>query len=98
MFAFALWDGRGASRAQGGSDRRPRVLLARDRLGIKPLYYAAADGTLLFASEVRALLASGAIERRIRAGIRRGLPALRFGGRADDDGEGRLFACRRATP
>ena len=40
MFAFALWDGRGPSRAQGGSERRPRVLLARDRLGIKPLYYA----------------------------------------------------------
>ena len=66
MFAFALWDGRGPSRAQGGSDRRPRVLLARDRLGIKPLYYATAtDGTLLFASEVRALLASGAIERQV---------------------------------
>jgi asparagine synthase (glutamine-hydrolysing) len=66
MFAFALWDGRGASRSPGGSDGRPRVLLARDRLGIKPLYYAAAaDGTLLFASEVRALLASDAIERRI---------------------------------
>jgi asparagine synthase (glutamine-hydrolysing) len=66
MFAFALWDGRGPSRARGDSDARPRVLLARDRLGIKPLYYAAAaDGTLLFASEVRALLASGGIERRI---------------------------------
>jgi len=66
MFAFALWDGRGPSRSNGGSDRQLRVLLARDRLGIKPLYYAAAaDGTLLFASEVRALLASGAIERRI---------------------------------
>ncbi len=66
MFSFALWDGRGPSRTQCGSDARPSVLLARDRLGIKPLYYAtAADGTLLFASEVRALLASGAIERRI---------------------------------
>ena len=66
MFAFALWDGRGPSGSQGGSDGRPRVLLARDRLGIKPLYYAAAaDGSLLFASEVRAMLASGAIERRI---------------------------------
>lgn len=69
MFAFALWDGRGPSRTHGGSDARPRVLLARDRLGIKPLYYAAAaDGTLLFASEVRALLASEAIERRIEPG------------------------------
>jgi asparagine synthase (glutamine-hydrolysing) len=64
MFALALWDGRGASGAQGGG-RRPRVFLARDRLGIKPLYYSVADGALLFASEVRALLASGAIERRI---------------------------------
>src|SRR6202044_2486075 len=58
MFAFALWDSRGQTRAHAGSDARPRVLLARDRLGIKPLYYAAADGTLVFASEVRALLAS----------------------------------------
>src|SRR5277367_4883537 len=41
MFAFALWDGRGSSRAHGGNSR-PRVLLARDRLGIKPLYYATA--------------------------------------------------------
>ena len=65
MFAFALWDSGGQTRAHAGSDARPRVLLARDRLGIKPLYYAAAGGTLLFASEVRALLASGAIERRI---------------------------------
>jgi asparagine synthase (glutamine-hydrolysing) len=60
MFAFALWDGRGGS-TRGES----RVLLARDRLGIKPLYYAVADGALLFASEVRSLLASGAIARRL---------------------------------
>jgi asparagine synthase (glutamine-hydrolysing) len=58
MFAFAVWDGR-------GGEEKERVFLARDRLGIKPLYYAVADGVVLFASEVRALLATGAIARRV---------------------------------
>jgi asparagine synthase (glutamine-hydrolysing) len=45
MFALAIWDG-----------RRRELLLARDRLGIKPLYYAERDGELLFASELKPIL------------------------------------------
>lgn len=62
MFAFALWDGRNAA---PNSSRRGRVFLARDRLGIKPLYYALVARAVFFASELRALLASHAIERRL---------------------------------
>jgi asparagine synthase (glutamine-hydrolysing) len=60
MFAFAVFDQRRSPGSNG-----PRVFLARDRLGIKPLYYARANGALLFASEVRALLASGRIKPRL---------------------------------
>jgi len=66
MFAFAL-----AETSKSTRRGNPRVLLARDRLGIKPLYYALVDGNLLFASEVRSLLASGQIEPRLSQ------PALR---------------------
>ena len=61
MFAFAVWDAR-SSGASGEAARRATIFLARDRLGIKPLYYAAAGGALLFSSEVRSLLASGRIQ------------------------------------
>lgn len=50
MFALALWDRREKS-----------LLLARDRCGVKPLYYAIAGKTVLFGSEVKALLAHGAL-------------------------------------
>jgi asparagine synthase (glutamine-hydrolysing) len=60
MFAFAL-----AETSKSTRRGNPRVLLARDRLGIKPLYYTLVDGNLIFASEVRALLASGQVEPRL---------------------------------
>ena len=48
MFAFGLWD-----------ERARKLFLVRDRLGVKPLVYAAHDGEIVFASTVRALLAGG---------------------------------------
>jgi asparagine synthase (glutamine-hydrolysing) len=60
MFAFAV-----VEMPQGRAGRPARVFLARDQLGIKPLYYARADGAFFFASEVRALLASGCIAPEI---------------------------------
>ncbi len=47
MFAFAIWDARSsARRPPGEAARRARILLARDRLGIKPLYYCSTGGAL----------------------------------------------------
>jgi asparagine synthase (glutamine-hydrolysing) len=54
MFAIALWD-----------KRRQRLLLARDRFGIKPLYYREADGGLAFASELKAMLELPGFSREI---------------------------------
>ncbi len=54
MFAFALWDA-----------RQQRLFVARDPMGVKPLYYYHSDRFLLFSSEVRTLLGTGLIPRRI---------------------------------
>ncbi|MGC1383910.1 MAG: asparagine synthase (glutamine-hydrolyzing), partial [Candidatus Acidiferrales bacterium] len=62
MFALAIIE---MPRGRGGP--ASAVFLARDPLGIKPLYYAMGGGGLLFASEVRALLASGCISPQLSA-------------------------------
>jgi len=54
MFALALWDGEAR-----------RLVLARDRLGEKPLYYAVADGLVIFASELSAMLSHPAVPREL---------------------------------
>jgi len=54
MFTFALWD-----------DCRQQLWLARDRFGIKPLYYAERNGHLIFASEIKAILARSDFPRRV---------------------------------
>lgn len=56
-FAVAVWD-----------NRRRRGLLARDRLGVKPLYHARAGDLLVFASELKSILASGLIEPQLDLG------------------------------
>ncbi|WP_429632809.1 asparagine synthase (glutamine-hydrolyzing) [Tunturiibacter psychrotolerans] len=54
MFAFAIWD-----------ENARTLLLARDRVGIKPLYYCLGDSSLVFASEIKAILADPSIKRKM---------------------------------
>jgi asparagine synthase (glutamine-hydrolysing) len=55
MFAFAIWD-----------ERQKSVFLARDRVGIKPLYYSASSGGVVFASEIKAILADPEVKAEVR--------------------------------
>jgi asparagine synthase (glutamine-hydrolysing) len=54
MFAFAIWD-----------DNRNTLTLARDRIGIKPIYFTRAHGTFRFASEIKAILSDPTVTRKI---------------------------------
>lgn len=59
MFAFAVWD-----------TQEEELFIARDRMGIKPLYYSHQADRFLFASEIRSLLASGLVEKKLnRTGL-----------------------------
>ena len=54
MFAFAIWDG-----------NTETLFLARDRVGIKPLYYSLSETSLVFGSEIKAILADPSVKREI---------------------------------
>lgn len=56
MYGFALWD-----------SRTKELILARDPLGVKPLYYTQCNGRLLFGSEIKAILADRTIPREVDA-------------------------------
>ena len=58
MFGFAIWD-----------ERNQKLMLARDRIGIKPLYYALTKDSLLFGSEIKAILADSSVTPEARPEI-----------------------------
>ena len=81
VFAFAIWD-----------EGRSRLLLARDRSGAKPLFYAEAEGELIFASEIKALFAHPSLTPRVDMDSLREILAV---GPACTDGEGVFCGVRQ---
>lgn len=77
MFAFAIWD-----------QRNRKLFLARDRLGIKPLYYAIGGEEILFASEIKAILAAGTIRPQFNKAILPEFLSTRFSAGAETFFEG----------
>lgn len=77
MFAFAIWD-----------TPKRRLLLARDRLGVKPLYWALAKDRLLFASEIKSILESGLVEPRANQRVISEVLATRYSSSTDTMFEG----------
>ena len=58
MFAFALWD-----------EKRKELFIARDRVGIKPLYYTKTDDSLIFGSEIKSILEDSSVKREVDLGM-----------------------------
>lgn len=67
MFGFAVWD-----------VRRRRLFVARDRLGIKPLYYTQMDGRLIFGSEIKAILQHPTVQARLNAAALSNFLSLKY--------------------
>ncbi|MFO1487505.1 MAG: asparagine synthase (glutamine-hydrolyzing) [Verrucomicrobiota bacterium] len=82
MFAFAIWDA-----------KRQRLFIARDRVGIKPLYYSQTKDALWFASEIKAIIADPAVTREIDEQTIRTFLAFNYVA-----GEGTLFRSIKKLP
>ncbi len=83
MFAFAIWDG-----------GKQRLVIARDRLGVKPVYYALSqDGELFFASEIKALIEARAVKPELNYDVLSDFAANRY-----TSGDETLFRGVRRLP